>query len=388
MTGQHPLASATPALRSVLLCAKGYPPDIGGVQAYSEHVARAYLAQGIVPMILTSRPGPRGWLDMDYPEGRARLFNVGEGSQVRIFLRLLRAGWRIARSTPFDFFHATTWRAAAAIAPWRAGRPLAITVHGREVLDVPHLLVGVMRGLLRRADAVIAVSRITLSGVRQAMAGQTGGGRWIASFNGLSYPEESAGFRRSPPGPILHLYTFCRLIERKNIAGALHALHRLRQRGIDNFDYVISGDGPARPGIERLIAELDLSDRVSLTGYIPAGEIPEAYRRADIFLHPQTAPDGGRDVEGFGLVIADAMSFGALAIAGTAGGPADFIADGRTGILVDGEDVAAIAAAIARAFTDAAACAAIAEQGRIWCGANLSWNRHVADVLAAVSPPA
>lgn len=374
--------------RSVLLCAKGYPPDVGGIQTYSEHVARAYLARGIAPLIVTSRPGPRGWIDMPYPEGPARLFNVGDGAQPLVFLRLLAGCRRITRAQRFDIFHATTWRAALAVAPWRGGRPLAITIHGREVLHVPRLLRGAMAHVLRGADAVIAVSGTTLAAARRALGGRIGGGRWIASYNGLSHAEEAAAFDRAPPGPVLRLYTFCRLIERKNVRRVLRALAMLRDRGIDRFDYVVSGDGPARAGIERLIEELGLADKVRLTGHIAAEDIPEGYRRADILLHPQTAPQGGRDVEGFGLVIADAMSFGALAIAGRAGGPGEFVEDGRTGILVDGEDVGAIADAIAAAIANGEQHRKIAEEGRRWCLANLSWANHVGAIIEALSPTA
>jgi phosphatidylinositol alpha-1,6-mannosyltransferase len=376
----------TGAPRTVLLCAKGYPPDIGGVQAYSEHVARAYLAGGITPVIVSSRPGARGWITLTYPEGDIRLWNVGEGPQIVLALRLLVAARRIVRSRSFDFCHATTWRAASTVSPWLRGMPLVITVHGREVLHVPAPLRAPMRRLLRRARAVVAVSRATLTSAVTMMGRDTGGGRWIISYNGLSFPAEAPAFvRHADTGGPLRLYTFCRLIDRKNIAGALRALALLRDRGVADFDYVISGDGPARLAIDRLIGELGLSGKVRTTGYIAEADIPARYGAADIFLHPQIALDDGRDVEGFGLVIADAMSFGALAIAGRAGGPADFIEDGRTGLLVDGENVTAIADTLAAIMADSDRRLRIAERGRSWCNANLSWGVHVADIIATLA---
>jgi len=268
------------------------------------------------------------------------------------------------------------------MAPWRRRTPLVLSIHGREVLNTPHYLAGLMRRMLRNADLAVAVSKPTLIAAKSVLGGKSESGKWFSSHNGLSYEHEAPAFvRPSRSTSILRIYTFCRLVERKNIHGALHALKLLRDRGIESFEYIISGNGPAAPGLRNLIGDLSLSDKVTMTGYIDTNDIPVSYQTADIFLHPQTAPGDGRDIEGFGIVIADAMSFGALAVVGKAGGPSDFVENERTGLVVNGEDIAAIADALASVLTDTKRLDKMAEEGRKWSLSHLSWKLHVDDIL-------
>lgn len=379
-------SSSNSSGRQVLICAKGYPPDVGGVQTYSEFVARAYLKAGWQPVIISSRPGQIGWIHLAYPEGSARLMNVGTGKQAVLFLKMLGAARKLLRSERFAYVHPTTWRPALALAPWRGRLPMVLTVHGQEVLTAPKFLAPGMRAMLRAADLLVAVSNPTLDAARRALAGGRPGGHWIAAHNGLSYEEEARAWQRpAHDGGPVRLYSFCRLAERKNIVGALHALKIVRDQGVDNFTYEIAGGGPMKAEIATLIDTLGLSDKVTMAGYIDESEIAERYRKCDVFLHPQTAPRGGNDLEGFGLAIADAMSFGALAIVGSAGGPADFVTDDANGIVVDGDDTPAIAAAIAAVLRDSVLRERLAKSGRDWVLDHLSWDRHVAKILGGVA---
>ncbi len=364
----------------VLICAKGYPPDVGGVQTYSEYVARAYLKRGIEPVVVSMRPGDRGWQSLTYPEGTVRLWNVGSGRQSALLLRMVGAVRRILASEHFAFVHPTTWRPALAVAPFRGHTPMVLSVHGQEVLTTPVYLRAAMRRILRTADVVVAVSNPTLAAARGVLPGG-GRGDWFAAFNGLSYETEARAHQRGDLPETVQLYSFCRLAERKNISGALRALRLLRDRGINNFEYVIAGSGPLKAAIAAEIEVLALGDLVTMAGYLDENEIAARYGACDVFLHPQTAAAGGGDIEGFGLAIADAMSFGALVLVGKAGGPADFVKDGMNGLVVDGDDVEDIARSLGSVLTDRTRLAQIASDGRTWALANLSWDRHVAAIL-------
>lgn len=366
------------------MCAKAFPPDVGGVQTYSEYVARAYLKAGVTPVVVSRFDAPIGWHTLSYPEGELRLWNAGNGSQAVLFLRMLRANAKVLARERVDFVHPTTWRPAASVAPWRGKIPMVLSVHGQEVLSTPAYLEPVMRGMLSSADVVVAVSRPTLAAAEGALAGRSRRGSWLAAHNGLSYEPHAREFQPVwNEGPVC-IYTFARLAERKNVQGSLRALRMLVDRGVTNFRYLIGGNGPMRKDLEALAAALGLSSQVEFLGYVAEEDIPGRYKAADIFLHPQTAPQGGKDLEGFGLAIADSMSFGAVAVVGSAGGPADFVTDDVNGLVVDGEDVSAIAGALERLLVDGAVRRRLSAAGRAWVLENLSWDRHAGKILGAV----
>jgi phosphatidylinositol alpha-1,6-mannosyltransferase len=356
------------------MLAKGYLPDDGGIERYSREMAQAYAALGHSTYVLTQCSGPLGvWRD-----GDVTVENVGQqGGQALIFLRMLRSWRNLKRHLPADVVHATTWRVAAPFFVSKSAAPLVITIHGREVLVVPWVFRPLMRHFLRCANVVAAVSP-TIQGLAQSLVRATQG-RWVVVWNGLSFfgSEE----RKSPEATPLCIYTFCRLVKRKGVDNALRAIAELARRGRTDFRYVIAGDGPTRASLSRLSKDLGLEDRVTFLGRIADDEICNLYRKAGIFLHPQIAVENGHDIEGFGLTIADAMSFGVVAVAGKEGGPADFIRDGETGFLVNGRSPQEIANTLERLLDNTALRQRTAEKGRQWVLANLSWKTSAAMIL-------
>lgn len=374
-------------ISAVLLIAKAYPPTVGGVESYSELIARAYVRQGVTPTVITSWEGPRGWHDLSYPEGFIRVYNVGMHRQPIVFARLIAAIGRVRFGQRFDFIHATTWRPALALLPWRWPQTKVLTIHGQEVLNYPLVLKRGMIKVMRDFDLVHTVSHSTMRAAKGALEGARPQGEWEVNFNGLSFPSEASTFKREARdnNEIVRILSFARLARRKNIDGCLRALARLRTEGVDNFHYTIAGTGPLRDELAQLIVELGLQNQVTMTGYVEDSEVPDLYRNADVFLHPQTASQNKRDLEGFGLAIADSISFGCAAVVGQSGGPADFVKDGERGLVVDGYSDEAIADALRTLLTDPVTRIKLASTGRKWCLEHLSWDRHIQQVIASVA---
>ena len=99
-------------------------------------------------------------------------------------------------------------------------------------------------------------------------------------------------------------------------------------------------------------------------------------------VHPHSHLDRGNEFEGFGIVIADAMSFGCAVVVGRDGGPGDDVADGRTGLLVDGDDPDQIASAIKALATEPGLLERVAAEGRRHALSSFDWGAHVRDVSA------
>ena len=272
-----------------------------------------------------------------------------------------------------------------ALLPWARTPRTAVTVHGREILINPFYLRPVLRRALPRFDLVASVSDYTGARLQQEFPDlQNSKGR-IVSFNGLSYRREACLHTPSFDRPKVRIYSFCRLVERKNLLNAVRAIALLKDKRLPvPFEYVISGTGPLTDEIRAAIDRLELHEHVRMTGYLPDSQVIENFKNTDIFLHPQVAAVSDLDIEGFGLVIADAMSFGAAAVVGKDGGPSDFIEDDQTGLIVDGGSVEQIAGALEGLVSDEKYRQRIATQGRAWCLDNLSWDNHVLDIMKAL----
>ncbi len=158
---------------------------------------------------------------------------------------------------------------------------------------------------------------------------------------------------RTEAGPV-RLVTLARLIARKQLGTLLEALASLPDL---DLHLTVTGDGPDRPRLEALAQSLGLAPRVTFTGFVDEPTKHATLARSDLFVLPSSH-------EGFGLVYVEAMHHGLPVIAGTEGGQADFLEDGRTGRLVPPGTVQPLADAIRHLAADPAARARIARHNR------------------------
>lgn len=110
----------------------------------------------------------------------------------------------------------------------------------------------------------------------------------------------------------------------------------------DEVEFLVVGadasrDGRTRARLEKLIDELDLHNRVHLTGR--RDDVPRVLAALDVFVSASRS-------EAFGLAIAEAMACGTCVVVATATeGAQEIIRDGETGRLVPVGDAEKIAAA-------------------------------------------
>jgi glycosyltransferase involved in cell wall biosynthesis len=133
---------------------------------------------------------------------------------------------------------------------------------------------------------------------------------------------------------------------RKNLGRLITAYERLRRLNPDsNLPKLVLAGKCAWLYDEtlRTIKELDLTDSVILTGYVPESDLPALYSGAVCFVYPSY-------FEGFGLPPLEAMQCGTPVIVGNQTSLPEVIGD--AGILVDPFDVEALAAAIGKVISD------------------------------------
>jgi D-inositol-3-phosphate glycosyltransferase len=93
--------------------------------------------------------------------------------------------------------------------------------------------------------------------------------------------------------------------------------------------------------LKDLVSWLNISDVVRFENPVPRAQIPQWYRAADLVCVPSYS-------ESFGLVALEAQACGTPVVATAVGGLRTAVADGISGVLVDGHDPRAWSSVLAR----------------------------------------
>ena len=104
--------------------------------------------------------------------------------------------------------------------------------------------------------------------------------------------------------------------------------------------------------VRALRSELDLEDRVTLTGFAPDDLKDDVLAAADLVVHLAKR-------ESFGLAVVEAQAAGKAVVAVDASGPRSLIDDGVTGVLVPVDDVDRLASVVGELLSDPARRASI-----------------------------
>lgn len=231
-----------------------------------------------------------------------------------------------------------------------------IYVHGEEITTASggRFSGNKRQHYLQNADKIVAVSAFT----REALTG-------LMHINpeSIALIQNGVDTKRFTPGPrdeqliIKHnltgkkiVVTVGRLVARKGIDKAVLAFKHVL-RDCPATHYLIIGDGPLRPELEQIIASEGLSQNITLIGQASDTDLVAYLRLCDVFLMPNRTLENG-DTEGFGLVFREANACGKPVIGGRAGGVVEAVIHNESGLLVDGNNIDDIAAAIWRILED------------------------------------
>lgn len=308
----------------------------GGSERYAWEFAKALRAAGVRVEFLTAR------------EPGQRIAEIREGIEIR------RAGG------PFTFYAHAALRllqrrarldivvdpecGIPAFSPLFVRRDTAVAlvlhhVHQeqfRTYFPAPLAWLGrtlerVVMPVVYRRRATVAVSEST----RQEMRDQL---RWSGPIgilgNGARSADEAEGLVVSKD--VDRMVVLGRLVPHKRVELVLHALDALRHERPD-LGLDICGQGPDRPRLESLTAQLGLEDRVTFHGYLPEADKELLLRRSALHVCAS-------DVEGWGQAVIDAAGYGVPTVARDVPGLRDSVRHESTGWLVpDSADAAVLA---------------------------------------------
>lgn len=149
------------------------------------------------------------------------------------------------------------------------------------------------------------------------------------------------------------------LEERKSVHHVIEALALLRER-VPHAHLVLLGQPRVAAFGERLrmlVKQYGLEDRVTFAGLVGERGVAEALSHCSVLVLPsrqETAP----------TIIQQAMAAGKPVVATRVGGIPDLVANGRTGLLMDYGDVAALASAIEQILQNPALGKQLGQAGR------------------------
>ena len=172
--------------------------------------------------------------------------------------------------------------------------------------------------------------------------------------------------------------TVARLEAYKGVDTSLKAVAQVRSEGHD-VNYLVVGSGKQRKSYERLAKELGIAEHVRFVGNVPEAELPALFNTATAYIGVSRRADGSR-VEGFGVALAEASACGLPVIAGQSGGLAEAVHDGETGLVVDPDDPAAVAAALKRLLDDQLLARRLGQAGRKAIETYYNWDRVIRDL--------
>jgi phosphatidylinositol alpha-1,6-mannosyltransferase len=343
-------------LQRILIPAYDFKPLLGGVANYVHELAVQFSRRARVHVVSRKLPGMEDF-DRNLPYAITRIRTPYSAVfTTPLFTRTLR---ELIRREPPDAILCPMWLPDGAACRWAlrgAPIPYFVAAHGTEVFkdfatlrnSVRTVLArGLKRRVFRQAEKIFPVSAYT----RRAVLEETGAeeDRVVVVHNGVNpaifkkmmvNPGDEAHYR--PRGERL-LLTVTRLYRYKGVDRMLEALPAISY-AVPGVRYLVVGEGPDLPRLQRLAARLGLQDRVSFLGRKTVAEIVSLYNLADLFvlLSREEPPD----VEGFGLVFLEAGACGLPSVGGRSGGIPEAIEEGRSGWLVDPRDTRAIAASI------------------------------------------
>ena len=353
----------------ILYWTEAFWPQIGGVEVLATKFLPAMRARGCEFTIVAAHaqgtvPPPREFCGM--PVFRFPFHEALAGrdldrlGQIRTQLVALKRDFQpdvvhLNFAGPGVFFHLQT---AAPATPLLISLRLSLPPHAGAAGTLLHRALSSAAWVTANSAAVLDTARRAAPGIEA---------RSSLIYNSVQMPALSpAPLHFAPP----RLLVLSRLVTDKGVDLAIRALRAIRERS-PNAVLAVAGDGPARGDLERLVAELDLGAAVEFLSWVSPAEVPALLNVTDVVLVPS------RWDEAFGLVALEAAQMGRPTVATRVGGLPEVVVHGVTGLLVEREDVAALAAAVLTLIEHPDAARQMGEAARRRALEVFGWERYL-----------
>jgi phosphatidylinositol alpha-1,6-mannosyltransferase len=370
----------------ILIPTADYPPITGGISSVALHVSRELARLGHDVTVVAPRfPGVEA-SDQAEPVKviRFRGYHLG-------WLRLLplfAAAWPHAGNTGLILGINVSY--GGIIGLWvrrRRGTPYVAFAYAYEFLKFRRHRV--VRALLRRvyneACGVVAISRFTRDSLvsfgvpADRIEVIHPGAPPARTISSEDVADVKRRFAIEGSRVILGVGRF---VPRKGHVTLVRAMRRIIER-IPGAALVLVGEGPRPYDAVYEANNLGMRGNVFFPASVSDDDLAALYQACEVFALP-TGDDGGAQVEGFGLVFAEAGAYGKPVVAGRSGGVVDAVLDGETGLIVEPDQPEALADAILSLMENPARAQELGENGRRRVETELNWTRFTERLLQMV----
>jgi glycogen synthase len=390
-----PTLRAAGGRRTFVFLSQAYPPrPMAGNARHTHAIAEAIAARGHTVHVLTKGEDfnrvdlERGvWVHRIrptrtpcalLPDGQAVPGHIWDYSAT-----MLKETLRIARSRRIDAIEGVSWDCETAafildgrfpvatnlvtsLAHWLESHPQH-AADARWMSDFGRPMLALERLVYEQSDCNIAASDAIVSSISDRYADVLSLRNVAKCPHGLA---DMAAMAATPPGALepdvsrTVILFVGRLELRKGIDTLLSAAAQILP-GRDDLTFWIAGDNTldissgvtAQADFLATHAGARWLDRVRFLGPLEDSELRWLYQRCDMFVAPSR-------FESFGLVYVEAMIYGKPVIGCHAGGIAEVVTDGGTGLLAPAGDADSLARAILRLADDVPLRAQLGAAGR------------------------
>ncbi|MFD7451987.1 glycosyltransferase family 4 protein [Kitasatospora sp. NPDC059827] len=373
---------------TTLIVTNDFPPRQGGIETFV-HAMAVRVPDHDVVVHTSADPGAARY-DASLPFPVVR-------DPARTLLptaRVTRRTLEIARAHGCDrvWFGAAAPLAAMAPALRRGGIERSVaTTHGHEIWWARAPLA---RRLLRRigdhVDVVTYLGEYTRRRIAPALGPRARLERLVPGVDAGTF-RPSAEHRRAVRaeyglGDAPVVLCVSRLVPRKGQDALIRALPLIR-RNVPDAVLLLVGQGPDERRLRGLADRL-APGAVVFAGGLEHDATARYYAAADVFAMPCRTRRAGLEAEGLGIVLLEAAAGGLPVVAGRSGGAPDAVLDGRTGSVVDGRSVPAVADAVAAALLDRDRAREFGRRGRRWVADQWSWEASAERLTHLLTPGA
>ena len=245
--------------------------------------------------------------------------------------------------------------------------PTVVTMNGR---DVPGPGVPVLWRWWQRAILALVTDATYGSHYCQTALYSSARSRGRVIYNGVEIPPPSGDgpsirYALGIPANEPLIFALQRLGVEKRVDVLLRALRRCReQAGAGTL--IIGGKGPEERRLRSLTDELGIQKQVQFVGYIPKDQLPSYFLACDLFAFHST-------FETFGIVVAQAMSYGRAVVTVRNTALPEVLGDG--GLLVEIGNEREFGDALARLIQDEALRRRLGDAGRARAATLFNWDR-------------